>query len=287
MSAKEALAQAQLAIESGRALFREGVVAECHAYMALALRSLLDAWALSDGAQEDSARTPSERREQALSSLERAKYPHIVRLSGAYRAVLGEAPRAVRSGAMLGERDFEWIWPEVDRLHRFITRRAAPAETRRRLRIRLALVLVPIVLVLAMVFSLQRVPPAVLAASASYPGPYPPENAVDGLETTEWLLPDGATGWIDVPLAAPGRVHSVTLVNCHNGGYLDRGSAKVRVTAFHNDQIVASVDGAFTKISGERAALTLPLDRRNITSVRAEVLSHFGLGGGFAEVEVR
>ncbi|MEI9953913.1 MAG: discoidin domain-containing protein [Pseudomonadota bacterium] len=284
MSAKESLVQAQLAIESARALFRSGILVECHAYLALALRSLLDAWASKDSPQADDATTPSERREQALVTLERAKYRHIVRLSAAYRAVASEAPREAHT-AELGERDFDWIWPEVDRLNRFSQRHFAPAETRRRLYIRLGLVLGPIALVAIMILSLQRSRPKVVA-SQTYGDPYPPEQAVDTLEATEWLLPDGVKGWIDLTFRKPRSVSSVTLVNCHNGGFGDRASAKVLVTAFSNDRVVATVEGKFDKISSERSALDLPLEAKDITRVRAEVLSFHGRGGGFAEVEV-
>lgn len=311
MSAKESIAQAQRAIESARALFREGILVECHAYLALALRSLLDVWAPSDSAPSDGAAmpsdgapsdgaatpsddaatpsgdaaTPSERREQALLALERAKYRHIVRLTAAYRAVAAEAPGAARAAAALGERDFDWIWPEVDRLNRFTRRRFATAEVRRHFRIRLALVLVPIVLVAIAVLSLQRTRPKVLA-SASFGDPYPPEQAVDLMEATEWLLPDDTDGWIDLTFRSPRSVRSVTLVNCHNGAFSDRSSKKVRVTAFSEHKEVASVEGEFEKLSSERATLELPLEGNEITRVRVDVLSHFGRGGGFADVEV-
>lgn len=63
-------------------------------------------------------------------------------------------------------------------------------------------------------------------------------------------------------------------------------SGKVRVTAFENDRVLATAEGAFANVSTERSALDLPLDGKNVTRVRAEVLSVLGQGGGFAEVEV-
>ena len=260
------------------------IVGECRAYLALALRSLLDAWAASDSAQNDDATAPSERHEQALLALDRAKYPRIARLTAAYRAIVNEAPAVAHSAAALSERDLDWIGREVARLNRFSLHRFAPVETRRRFRNRLALVLVPSVLIAVMVFWLRARPKVV--ASASFADIYPPRQAVDRLEATEWLLPDGTNGWIDLVFKAPRRVRSVTLVNCHNGVYGDRGSGKVRVTAFENDKVVATAEGAFPNISTERSALDLPLDGKNVTRVRAEVLSVLGLGGGFAEVEL-
>ena len=287
MNTKESMARAQLAIASGRALFQGGILEESAAYSALALESLLDAWAFNpspQGEQSEAATTPSERREQALVLLARAKYRRIARLTAAYRAVASEAPGQPRS-ATLGERELDSIWPEVNRLNRFSWQKLAPAETRRRLYIGLAVVLVPIAVIAGSVFAFQRARPKVVA-SVAYNETYPPEQAVDGLEATEWLLPDGTNGWIDLIFKKPRSVKSVTLVNCHNGGFVDRSSGKVRVTAFSGDKIVATADGEFDKVSGERAALDLPLVGRDITRVRAEALSVLGRGGGFAEVEV-
>jgi len=285
VSAKESLARAELAIESGRALFREGILTECHAYMALALRALLDAWVPAHDAAADGATTPHEQREQALLTLARSKYRDMPRLTAAYHAVAGEAPREARPAKALRERDFDCILREVDRLHQFTLRALAPAEARRRFRIRLALVIAPIALVIAMILMAQRTRPRV-TASTSYADLYAPELAVDFLEATEWLLPDGTEGWIDLAFRAPRSVRSVTLVNCHNGTFVDRSSGKVRVTAFANDKSVASVEGEFSEISSERAALDLPLVAKDVTRVRVEVLSTLGRGGGFAEVEV-
>ncbi len=76
-------------------------------------------------------------------------------------------------------------------------RKVAPVETRKRFRIRLALVLLPIVLVLAMVFSLQRVRPKIVG-SATYGEPFLVGQAFDSLEATEWLLPGGVPGGLEL-----------------------------------------------------------------------------------------
>ncbi|HYP99041.1 MAG TPA: discoidin domain-containing protein [Polyangiaceae bacterium] len=285
MSSKEAMAEARLSIDSARALFREGILSKCHAYMAVALQSLLDAWAPPSESEGKEAATTSERRERALSAISGAKYRRFGQLSAAYRAVEERAASDSRSSPVAGERDFERIWTEVDRLYRFSVRHFSPVEWRRRLRIGIALALTPVLLVVCLVLFLQHSRPHV-DASSSYGPTYNPGLAVDRLIATEWLLADGEEGWIDLNFKAPRTVHGVTLSNCHNGAFADRGSAKVRVTAFSNDTVVATAEGEFSKISTERTDLELSLAGEKITRIRAEVVSHFGRGGGFAEIEV-
>ncbi len=76
------------------------------------------------------------------------------------------------------------------------------------------------------------------------------------------------------------------MVNCHNSVFGDRGAGKVRVTAFSKHDVVASAEGKFDAISQQRSALDLPLEGKDVTAVRVEILSVLGLGGGLAEVEL-
>lgn len=285
MSSKESLARAELAIDSARTLFRKGILAECHAYFAVALRCLLDVWVPSESPESEEGVAPNERRERGLLAVSGAKYAHFERLSTTYRAVEDRAPRATPAAAAPSERDLDALSAEVDRLHRFTSRHFASAETRRRFRLRLGLALALVVLAPGVALLLGP-KPARVVASANYGPTFLPEFAADRSISTEWLLPDNTEGWVDVRFESPRIVHSVTLSNCHNTSYLDRGSEKVRVTAFSGDEVVATAEGAFTQITAERADLNLRLPAKNVTRVRAEVLSHFGRGGGFAEVEV-
>jgi hypothetical protein len=59
------------------------------------------------------------------------------------------------------------------------------------------------------------------------------------------------------------------------------------VTAFSAAGPVGTAEGRFVGISEKRSVLDLPVEARDVTHLRVEVLSHFGGGGALAEVEVR
>ena len=110
--------------------------------------------------------------------------------------------------------------------------------------------------------------------------------ALDGLEGTEWLLPETTPGWIDVLPPKPRALKRVRLTNAHNEYYLDRASKKVRVTAFSEAGPVGSVEGAFEEFKQDTSILDLRLEAQNVVRVRIEVLSFFKRGGGLAEIEL-
>ncbi len=123
-------------------------------------------------------------------------------------------------------------------------------------------------------------------ASGVYSEAHLASDALDGLEASEWLLPDNTPGWIDV-FTKPRTLHGVRLLNAHNNSYLDRATKKVRITAYAEAGPVGSVEGAFAKLTQDHSLLDLPLEAKQVVRVRIEVLSYFATGGGFAEIELR
>jgi hypothetical protein len=226
---------------------------------------------------------PQTAQEQASLALERSGYRRVDRLRAAARAVEQSTSTAL---APASSTDFDWIWAEVERLTRFSARRALTPRARklRRWR-RSSLSLALLVLLLLIGYRLWGRPRA--EASAIHSEPHAAKNAIDGLEATEWLLPDGTSGWVDVLLPTTRTVHGVRLLNAHNVFYADRGARDVRVTAFTERGPAASVDGAFAAFSETRSALDLPLEARDVTRIRVEVLSYFKSGGGLAEIEIK
>ena len=258
----ELVKRARRSLDAARALFRDGMIAECHQYMMSALELLVEAWG-------GSATAPSE--------LERLRYRRVERL----RAVL-DAPLAV---ALSDARGVDWIWAEIERLASFSVRRArTPRE--RRVRRWGAGIGAALVVVIALVFAVRLWGRPRVRASGFISVSNSADMAYDGLEATEWLL-GSKTGWIDVIFSSPRSVHGVQLVNSHNRFYLDRASRAVRVTAFNDSGRGASIESAFTKITQERSALDLPLEATGVTRVRVEILSCFGESGGLAEIVVR
>ncbi len=279
----EAIAQARRAAVAGLALWREGLIAESHVYLAEALRAALRAWAPVDAGghtqSPDPSDGPGQEGKPALTALERAGYKRVDRLQTALAAPVP----SVGSGR---QPELEWIWDEIEWLCRFTLRRLTPKRTRRRRRLYGGAALAALVLI-AMVIMIELRGRPTATASASLPSePHPASYAVDGMAASEWLLPDGTLGWLQITFPSPRRVRGVRLLNSHNRYFMDRASEHVRVTAFSDRGPLTTVEGRFDRIDIERSALDLPLDAHKVTYLSVEILSYFGVGGGLAEVEV-
>ncbi|HYQ00893.1 MAG TPA: hypothetical protein VER96_19625 [Polyangiaceae bacterium] len=279
-SGSEALGQAQRAIVSARSLFREGLVPECHEYMLKAQDALIQAWLpeTSDGSE------PLSHTEQALKALEQARYRHPDRLRAALTAAQKSAAGDASGPVNLG-RDPEPVWDELERLNRFSVRHFRSAAERKQLRIKLGIA-GGLVLLACFAFFMRLWGRPYAHASAVISDQHLASLALDGLDATEWLLPDNTPGWIDIIPPKPRTLQSVRLVNAHNEYWLDRATHKVRVTAYSETGPVGEIEGAFAKFSQDRSVLDLPLKASNVIRVRVEVLSHFKRGGGFAEIEL-
>jgi hypothetical protein len=277
MTPSEAIERAQHEVRVASTLFRDGLLPDCDTYLRRALRSALAAWLPAEAEA-----TPEAGEQSALEALTKQGYRDVDRL----RAALADGEK--RANATL-PRDFERVWAEAERLVRFSVKRFEPVATRRKRRRMLgalgALLLVGVVFF----FFGERLWGRVRArASAAYAPDFPAAYAVDGIDTTEWLLPDGALGWLDVYLPHAKDVHEVMLLNGHNRFYLDRATRRVRVTAYAGNRELRSAESEFTTgVKDGRNALVIPLVAEGVTRVRIEVLSFFGGGGTLAEVEVR
>ena len=279
----EAIGRTRRAVAAGLALWREGLMAESHRYMAKALRSALRLWgtAAPVGATTaaDLPAVSASEEEPALVALGCAGYKGVERLRTALTA---SAPTLDDARPP----ELEWIWDEIERLCRFSLRRLTPQRTRRR-RIIYGGSALAALIVIVLYGAIKSLTAPTVTASASYPlDPHPPEFAVDGMAASEWLLPDGQPGWLQIAFHSPRRIHSVRLLNSHNRYFMDRATERVRVTAFSGEWPVATAEGRFDKINIERSALDLPLEAEKVTHLRVEVLSYFRIGGGLAEVEV-
>jgi len=299
------LARAERAMASSRALWREGLMPEAEAALADALRVLVDLWAArapdaevaaSEGMQDTAAVTtavsPETRlrapaaQHAALAALTAARYRSVERFERAVRAVdaapsdAGTTPRGTLSPK------FETIAAEAERLYAFTRRKLAPPLSPRAQRLRLGLALAA-ALTVALVLAYRLWGRPLVRASAVYSRDHAAANAIDGLDATEWLLPDHTEGWIEITLPWSRNIRGVRLLNAHNIYYMDRGAERVRVTAYGPRGELASVQGRFTKISDKRNPIDLSLKADGVTRLRVEVVSYFANGGGLAEVEWR
>ena len=116
---------------------------------------------------------------------------------------------------------------------------------------------------------------------------YQPWNAMDGRISTEWILPDGQPGWLELRAEAPQPVTWLRLVNVRNEPYRDRASDRVRVEAWLGDELAASDEGRLpTRWDGAETYWDVYVHAPRIDRIRVEILTWHGSSGGLAEVRV-
>jgi hypothetical protein len=254
------LDDARRAFAATDALFRAELVAECHPFKLRALRSCLAAW----GDEET-----------AFAALSSTNYPDLARL----RAALAVTPEMIPN-------DFDWIWAEAERLYRFSVPRLAPERTRtlrRRVAIALAASTVLVVtLVAARLWGGWRV-----TASATYSPDFAASQAIDGNDATEWLPPDGQSGWLEIDLPRARHVHAVRIYNGHNRFYVDRGTHEFKVTLFAGERELKSQTGHFDQMTDQVSKIDVPFDVDGVTRVRVDATSFFGKGVAIGDIELR
>ncbi len=131
-----------------------------------------------------------------------------------------------------------------------------------------------------------RTPPHLEASAATrFDARFEPSNAVDGNEKTDWLLPDHATGTLDVKVVPARTVKLVKVLNARNLPFNDRAAKQVLVEALHHGNVVKSGGVLFDAQSADAVWRTLDVGAK-IDAVRVTVQSSHGLGGGIAEVVV-
>lgn len=274
MTPSETIDRAKREIHAASALYREGLEAECDAYMRRALRTTLGAWLSASGEAGVESGDAA-----ALEVLAQKGYPDLERLREALALVQTER------GAEPRARDVEKVWAEAERLLRFSAKRLQTQAMRRRRR-RWLVIGAGLIVIVGVFFCVRLWGRVRVRASASYAPEFPASYAVDGIDSTEWILPDGQLGWLDVYLPRAKDITRVVVLNGHNRYYLDRATKRLRVTAYAGDQEVGSAEREFKAIKDGRSALDIRLAAHGVTRVRVEILSYFGTGGTIAEVEV-
>lgn len=124
------------------------------------------------------------------------------------------------------------------------------------------------------------------AAESYSSAEYPASHAVDGQRATEWLLPDGKRGHIDLSLATRRPVHAVTIINSHNRAYMDRAIKTALVTVYDDNRQVDRAEVTFDKVETRPAPKRVALKGAEGTRVRILIKDHHGIGGGIADVAV-
>jgi hypothetical protein len=277
---EQVVSRSNRSIAAARALYREGLLSESHQHMANAFATLLESWRPESPASEGTA-LPPDAEDRAIAAIEAAGYPRIARLRKSIAAI-----RELDSGDVMSLGRVESIWTEIERLARFSRRRfRSPADAKRLLVRRLAVAGVATLAMIAALVALWIRPR--IDASATFSPEQPPSNAFDGVDSTEWLLPDGVPGWVELKFRSPRSIRNVRVANVHNRYYMDRASERVRVTAYAGQAVVGTAERRFKGIVEQRSTQDFKLEASGVTRLRVEVLSFFGRGGGFAEIDLR
>jgi hypothetical protein len=152
---------------------------------------------------------------------------------------------------------------------------------------RVTLLLTTTALLIGVPYFVTRPPRNLVAeASASYGGEFLPQNVIDEQAKTEWLLPNGQLGWIDLQLAPPRSVSKLRLLNGHNAQYFDRAAKDLKITAYCEGG-AAETQYTFPEFSETPSWVTIPLGGKGKCSrVRIEVTSFHRVGSSIAEVEL-
>jgi len=175
-----------------------------------------------------------------------------------------------------------------------VLRSAAPVamNERGRLRTRINRIAWTVIATLAVLFVVRYLvrPPLTLRgeASASYNANYLPTKAVDGSNSTEWLLPDRTAGHLDVAIAPQRRVRHVRILNSHNPPHNDRATREYRIEVYAKGSATPakSIDGAFGEFSSDPKPVSHDIGVDKVERIRIVVKSWHKDGAGIAEVEV-
>jgi len=125
-----------------------------------------------------------------------------------------------------------------------------------------------------------------VTASADYSDDHAPEFAFDGIQTTEWLLPDGTLGYLELSFSRKRAIHRVFLTNGHNPNYLDRAIRKATVFVYDGDQIIDEHEVDFPGIEPEYTRRRVELRGKRATRVRLDVTQVAGNGAALSEISV-
>jgi hypothetical protein len=123
-------------------------------------------------------------------------------------------------------------------------------------------------------------------ASSSYSDEFEAQMVLDGDPNTEWCLPDGTLGYIDLAFKHGRHVHAVRLTNGHNRQYKDRAITKAQIVVYYDDNVVERHDVELPGIESDHKERRVELKGRWATRVRLEVLAYAGNGGALAELHV-
>lgn len=143
-----------------------------------------------------------------------------------------------------------------------------------------------LVLGVALAVFLARRPVKLHAEASSSNGPrFPPQMATDGVEATEWQLPDLVQGWLDLAPLKPRPFTRLRVLNGTNRGSPDRAVLQADVEIWSQGKVQKTLPldlGPFS-LKPEWRRLDLGTGAMPIEKVRIVVKTWAGQGGAIAE----
>jgi hypothetical protein len=129
--------------------------------------------------------------------------------------------------------------------------------------------------------------PGLLAvtATASYDqSVHGPASALDGDRNTEWLLPTGTLGTLEIKLK-PQRVRHVRVRNASNGSYADRATHDFHIELWREGKLLLKAPGTFPRFETAPGWTAVATDARaKVDTLKFVVDSYHKSGGGLAEI---
>ena len=138
-------------------------------------------------------------------------------------------------------------------------------------------------------YYLLRTPRVLKAeASAVYDEAHGAPKAVDGRTESEWLLPNGQPGWIDLNVVPVRKLKRIKLLNGHNPPFNDRQIQDYHLEIYgRGGNLLKTIDGTFGEFNEAPAQVPVELDvSEKIERIRLEVKTFHRTGAALAEVEV-
>lgn len=110
------------------------------------------------------------------------------------------------------------------------------------------------------------------------------ENVIDGNEDSYWLLPDGATGWVEARISPAADISRVRLLNTHNPPHNDRATREYAVEIYSGGELAQTIEGTF-EFSTRPEFVTHDVSVGRVDRIRFVARSHHHVGAGLAELQ--
>jgi hypothetical protein len=143
------------------------------------------------------------------------------------------------------------------------------------------------IVVLGGLYFSMRTPEGVFADASDVWAQSPtfaPETVIDGNEDSYWLLPDGATGWVEARISPPASVARVRVLNTHNPPHNDRATADYAIEVYSGGSLAETVEGHFD-FSNNPEFVSHDVGVDSVDRIRFVVRGHHNVGGGLAELQ--